>query len=43
MEETPCTYRKAAPDLGEDNDDVFKALGFSDEELAQFKAERVMN
>ena len=43
MEETPCTYRKAAPDLGEDNDDVFKALGFTDEELAQFKAERVMN
>ena len=43
MEETPCTYRKAAPDLGEDNDDVFKSLGFTDEELAQFKAERVMN
>ena len=33
MEETPCQYTKAAPDLGEDNIEVFRSLGFSDEEL----------
>lgn len=34
MEETPCQYVKAAPELGEDNTDIFRELGFSDEELA---------
>lgn len=37
MEEAPCTYRKAAPDLGEDNEDIFKALGFTEEQLAAYR------
>lgn len=28
-----CEYKKAAPDLGENNDEIFKSLGFSDEDL----------
>lgn len=43
MTETPCVYTKAAPDLGEDNYDIFKDLGFSDEELAQYKEAGIMN
>ena len=43
MEETPCTYRKAAPDLGEDNVDIFTELGFAKEDLEKYKAEGVMN
>ncbi|MBQ8089264.1 MAG: CoA transferase [Pyramidobacter sp.] len=43
MAETPVKYKKAAPDLGEDNYEIFKALGFSDEELAAYKAAGVMN
>lgn len=37
MEETPCNYHKAAPDLGEDNADIFTALGFSEEKLAEYR------
>lgn len=43
MEETPCQYVKAAPDLGEDNTDIFRELGFSDEELAHYREVGVMN
>ena len=43
MSETPVKYKKAAPDLGEDNDEIFRELGFSDEQLAAFKAAGVMN
>ena len=43
MTETPCVYTKASPDLGEDNYDIFKDLGFSDEELAQYKEAGIMN
>lgn len=43
MKETPCQYVKAAPDLGEDNEDIFKELGFSDAEIARFREMRVMN
>lgn len=43
MEETPCVYYKAAPDLGEDNNEVFKELGFTDEQLAKYREAGVMN
>lgn len=43
MEETPCVYFKAAPDLGEDNEEIFKELGFSDEELAKYRESGAMN
>ena len=43
MEETPCQYIKAAPDLGEDNESVFRELGFTAEELARYRELGVMN
>lgn len=43
MKETPCVYTKAAPDLGEDNYNIFKELGFNDEELAAYREAGVMN
>ena len=43
MEETPCQYVKAAPDLGEDNEAIFKELGFSDEQLRAYRAKGIMN
>lgn len=33
MSEYPCQYKKCAPELGENNYDVFKELGFDDDEL----------
>ena len=43
MEETPCQYYTAAPDLGEDNEEIFKELGFTEEQLAQYRAAGVIN
>lgn len=43
MKDTPCQYVKAAPDLGEDNEEIFKELGFSDAEIAHFREIKVMN
>ena len=43
MEETPCQYIKAAPDLGEDNEAVFRELGFTAEELTHYRELGVMN
>ena len=43
MSKYPCQYTKAAPDLGEDNYEVFKSLGFSDEKLAEYKAKGAIN
>ncbi|QYR64071.1 CaiB/BaiF CoA transferase family protein [Fusobacterium animalis] len=43
MIETPCRYTKAAPDLGEDNYNIFKELGYTDEELDNYKKSGVMN
>lgn len=43
MEETPCQYVKAGPDLGEDNETIFKELGFTDEELAHYREIKAMN
>lgn len=43
MEETPCVYKKAAPDLGEDNFAIFEELGFSREELEAFRDMKIIN
>lgn len=43
MEETPCRYTKAAPDLGEDNTSIFRSLGFSDEELQGYREAGILN
>ena len=43
MEESPCVYGKAAPDLGEDNFAVFKELGFAEEEITHYREMNVMN
>ena len=43
MKETPCQYVKAAPDLGEDNEDIFRELGFTDDEIAKYREMGVMN
>ncbi len=43
MEETPCQYYKAAPDLGEDNDEIFRSLGFTEEQLTHFREVGAMN
>ena len=42
MEETPCQYKKAGPKLGEDNDTIFGALGFSREQLQSFREKGVI-
>jgi formyl-CoA transferase len=39
MSEYPCTYHKSAPDLGEDDDEVLKEVGFSDEQIAKLRAD----
>lgn len=43
MEEAPCVYKKAAPDLGENNAEIFAELGFSEEELAKLRELNVIN
>lgn len=43
MEDTPCRYVKAAPELGEDNDEVFKELGFTDTQLAHLREKGIIN
>jgi len=37
MSEYPVQYKKAAPDAGEDDDEIFEALGFSKEKLNSYK------
>ncbi|NYB73824.1 CoA transferase [Sedimentibacter hydroxybenzoicus DSM 7310] len=37
MNEYPVQYKKAAPDLGEDDDEIFESLGFSKEKLEEFR------
>ena len=39
MDTYPCTYRKSAPDLGEDDVDIMKELGYSDEQIAAMQAD----
>lgn len=43
MEEAPCTYYKAAPDLGEDNFEIFESLGFTKEQLEAYRVDGAMN
>ena len=43
MNEYPCQYKKAAPDLGEDNFSIFASLGFSREDLEKYREEGVIN
>lgn len=38
-----CVYYKAAPDLGENNEEIFESLGFTKEQLEAFRAEGVIN
>lgn len=38
-----CEYRKAAPDLGENNYEIFHELGFTDEQLAKAKEDGAIN
>jgi formyl-CoA transferase len=37
MSEYPVQYRKAAPDAGENDFEIFEALGFSKETLNKYK------
>lgn len=43
MEESPCTYIKAAPDLGEDNLTIFEGLGFTKDQLNVYRAAGAIN
>lgn len=43
MSEYPCQYTKGAPMLGEDNDAVFRDLGFTEQELAQYREAGAIN
>lgn len=43
MNAYPCQYKKAAPDLGEDNYEIFKELGFSDEKLQEYIEKGAIN
>lgn len=43
MSEYPCQYKKAAPDLGEDNEAIFTALGISKEKYEEYKAKGAVN
>jgi crotonobetainyl-CoA:carnitine CoA-transferase CaiB-like acyl-CoA transferase len=36
---TPAKIRRPAPDLGQDNDDVYRSIGLSDDEIAALAAE----
>ena len=38
-----AAYKKAAPDLGENNDEIFSSLGFSEEEIADARAKGAIN
>lgn len=39
----PCEYRKAAPDLGQDNDEILREAGFSMEQIAAFRQNGSIN
>lgn len=43
MSNYPCRYTKGAPMLGEDNDAIFSALGFTQEQLDAYRAGGAMN
>lgn len=39
MSDYPVQYYKASPDLGEDNDEIFSSIGFTAEQIAEFRAQ----
>lgn len=43
MSNHPCKYEKAAPDLGEDNEVIFTALGISKEKYERYKSIGAVN
>ncbi len=43
MSEYPCTYETAAPELGEHNMEIFSELGFTSEDIENFKSNGVIN
>ena len=43
MSEYPCQYKKAAPDLGENNEEIFAAIGISKEKYEGYKAKGAVN
>jgi crotonobetainyl-CoA:carnitine CoA-transferase CaiB-like acyl-CoA transferase len=42
MSETPLTYERASPRLGEHTADILAALGYSPFEIERLKADRVV-
>ena len=43
MSAYPCEYRKAAPDLGQDNEEILLEAGFSKEQIAAFRKNGSIN
>lgn len=43
MSEYPCQFVKAGPELGENNREIFEALGFSKEKLDEYKEKGAIN
>lgn len=43
MDRYPCRYVKSAPELGEDNYEIFSGLGFSDEKLREYMEKGAIN
>ncbi len=43
MSEYPCEYKKAAPELGENNREIFTELGYSEEQLEKAAEEGAIN
>ena len=42
MSEYPVQYKKASPDLGEDNDEIFSGIGYTAEELEQMRRDGII-
>ena len=42
LSETPGTYRRPAPRLGEHTDKILRSLGYDDAEIAALRRERVV-
>lgn len=43
MDTYPCQYNNAAPDLGEHNEEIFEALGFSKDKINEYKEKGAIN
>lgn len=42
MSGTPARYRKEAPELGENNDEIFIGLGYSSEKITELKNQKII-